>query len=83
MVARGILKPVYSAFVKTVLEFFANYTFCQITSTYATTNKQNNRDDSFESRHFNVVRPCGESPCISLVQRSRMVMQKRPLFALH
>ena len=28
IVARGMLKPVYFPFVKTMLEFFANYTFC-------------------------------------------------------
>ena len=63
MVARGMLKPVYFAF-ETMLEFFfANYTFCKITSTFAKTNEQNNRDhDSFETRHFDEGRPCGEPP---------------------
>ena len=74
-----MLKPVYFAFVKTMLEFFANYTFCYITSTFAKTNKQNNCDDSFETRYFDEGRPSGEPPCKSLVQRSRMLMQKRPL----
>ena len=61
--------------------FFTNYTFCEITSTFAKTNEQNNRDDdSFETRHFDEGRPCGEPPCKSSVQRSRMLMQKRPLF---
>ena len=40
----------------------------------------NNRDDSFEKRHFDEGRPCGEPPCTSLVKRSRMLMQKRLLF---
>ena len=73
---------VYFAFVNTMLEFFANYTFCWITSTFAKTNEQNNRDDSFETRHFDEGRPCGEPPCTSLVQRSSMLMQKRPLLSL-
>ena len=73
-----MLKPVYFAF-ETMLEFFANYTFCYITSTFAKTNEQNNCDhDSFETRHFDEGGPCGEPPCTSLVQRSRMLMQKRP-----
>ena len=73
-----MLKPV---FVKTMLQFFffANYTFCQITSTFAKTNEQTNRDDSFETCHFDEGRPCYEPPCTSLVQRSRMLMQNRPL----
>ena len=73
-----MLKPV---FVKTMLQFFffANYTFCQITSTFAKTNEQTNRDDSFETCHFDEGRPCYEPPCTSLVQRSRMLMQIRPL----
>ena len=62
--------------------FFANYTFCYITSTFAKTNEQNNRYDSFETRHFDEGKPCGEPPCTSLVQRSRMLMQKRPLFSV-
>ena len=48
-------------------------------STFAKTNEQNNRYDSFETRHFDEGKPCGEPPCTSLVQRSRMLMQKRPL----
>ena len=74
-----MLKPV---FVKTMLQFFfffSNYTFCQITSTFAKTNEQTNRDDSFETCHFDEGRPCYEPPCTSLVQRSRMLMQSRPL----
>ena len=73
-----MLKPV---FVKTMLQFFffANYTFCQIPSTFAKTNEQTNRDDSFETCHFDEGRPCYEPPCTSLVQRSRMLMQNRPL----
>ena len=78
--AFGMLKPVYFAFVKTMLEFFAKYTFCLITSPFAETNEENNRADSFETRHFDEGRPCGERPCTLLVQRSRMLMQKRPLF---
>ena len=74
-------KPVYFAFFKTMLQFFANYTFCYITSTFAKTKEKNNRDDGFETRHFDEGRPCGEPPCTSLVQRSRMLMQKRPLLA--
>ena len=42
--------------------------------------RQNNRDDSFKKRHFDEGRPCGEPPCTSLVQRSCMLMHKRPLF---
>ena len=57
--AHAMLKPVYFTFVNTMLEFFANYTFCYITSTFAKTNKQNNRDDSFETHHFVEGRPCG------------------------
>ena len=54
-----MLKPVYFAFVKTMLEFFfANYTFCQITSTFAKTNEQNNRYDNFETRPFDEGKPC-------------------------
>ena len=78
--ARAMLKPVYFTFVNTMLEFFANYTFCYITSTFAKTNKQNNRDDSFETHHFVEGRPCGGPLCTSLVQRSHMLMQKRPPF---
>ena len=62
-----------------IWSFFANYTFCQITSTFAKTNEQTNRDDSFETCHFDEGRPCYEPPCTSLVQRSRMLMQNRPL----
>ena len=62
IVARGMLKPVYFGFVKTMLEFFANYTFCEITSTFTKTNEENNRDDSFVTRHFDEGRPCGEPP---------------------
>ena len=80
IVACGLLKPVCFAFVKTMLEFFANYTFCSITSTFAKTNEENNRDDSFETHHFDEGRPCGERPCTLLVQRSRMLMLKRPQF---
>ena len=80
IVACGMLKLVYFAFVKTMLEFFANDTFCSIMSTFAKTKEENNRDDSFETRHFDEGRPCGERPCTLLVQRSRMLMQKRPLF---
>ena len=40
MAAHAMLKPVYFTFVNTMLEFFANYTFCYITSTFAKTNKQ-------------------------------------------
>ena len=76
-----ILKPVYFAFVQTMLECFCKLHIllnhehiCQYK-----TNEQNNRDDSFETRHFDEGRPCGEPPCTSLVQRSRMLMQKRPL----
>ena len=43
-------------------------------------NEQNNLDDRFETRRFDEGRPCGKPPCKSLVQRSRMLMQKRPLF---
>ena len=75
-----MLKPVYFTFVNTMLEFFANYTFCYITSTFTKTNKQNNRDDSFETHHFDKGRPCGGPPCTSLVQQSHMLMQKSPLF---
>ena len=32
---------------------------------------------------FDEGKPCGEPPCTSLVQRSRMLMQKRPLFNLY
>ena len=49
-------------------------------STFAKTNEQNNRDDSFETRHFDEGRPCGEPPCTLLVRQSRMLMQQRPLF---
>ena len=38
-----MLKPVYFAFVKTMLQFFANYTFFEITSTFAKTDGKNNR----------------------------------------
>ena len=75
-----MLKLVYFTFVNTMLEFLANYTFCYITSTFTKTNKQNNRDDSFETHHFDEGRPCGGPSCTSLVQRSHMLMQKRPLF---
>ena len=78
--AHAMLKPVYFTFVNTMLEFFAHYTFCYITSTFAKTNKQNNRDDSFETHHFVEGRPCGGPLCTSLVQRSHMLMQKRPPF---
>ena len=44
---------------------------------------KNNRYDSFETRHFDEGKPCGEPPCTSLVQRSRMLMQKRPLFSFN
>ena len=67
IVACGMLKLVYFAFVKTMLEFFANDTFCSIMSTFAKTNEENNRDDSFETRHFHKGRPCGERPCTLLV----------------
>ena len=67
-------------FWDTVRVFFANHTFCLITSTFAETNKQKNHDDSFETRHFDEGRPCDEPSCTSLVQRSRMLMQKRTLF---
>ena len=50
----------------------------KIKSTFATTDKQNNRYDSFETRHFDEGKPCGEPPSTSLVQRSRMLMQKEP-----
>ena len=43
------------------------------------TNEQNNRYDSFETHHFDEGKPCGEPSCTSLVQRSLMLMQKRPL----
>ena len=69
-----MLKPVYFAFVKTRVFFW------QTTSIFAKTSEQNNRYDSFETRHFDEGKPCGEAPCTSLVQRSRMLMQKRPLF---
>ena len=68
-----MLKPVYFAFVKTRVFFW------QTTSTFAKTNEQNNRYDSFETRHFDEGKPRGEPPYTSLVQRSRMLMQKRPL----
>ena len=42
-------------------------------------NEQNNLDDRFETRRFDEGRPCGEPPCKSLVQPSRMLVQKRPL----
>ena len=45
-------------------------------STFAKTNEQNHRDDSFETRHFDEGGPCGKTPCTSLVQRSLMLMQK-------
>ena len=40
--------------------------------------RANNRYDSFETRHFDEGKPCGEPPCTSLVQRSRLLIQKRP-----
>ena len=51
--------------------------------TFAKTNEQNNRDDSFETRHFDEGRPCGEPPCTSLVQRSCMLMQKDPCLSVN
>ena len=65
-----MLKPVYFAFVKNMLDFFANYThFVKSRAHLFRANEQNNRDDSFERRHFDEGRPCGETPCTSLVQR--------------
>ena len=52
-------------------------------STFAKTDEQNNRNDIFETCHFDEGKPLGEPPYTSLVQRSRMLMQKRPLFANH
>ena len=70
----------YFAVVKNMLYFFCKLHILLNTSTFAKTNEQNNRDDSFEKRHFDEGRSCGEPPSTSLVQRSRMLMQKRPLF---
>ena len=78
-----MLKPVYFAFVKTMLESFCKlHILLNHERTFAKTNEQNNRDDSFETRHFDEGRPCDEPPCTSLVQRSRMLMRKRPQLAL-
>ena len=84
IVARGMLKPVYFAF-ETMLEFFCKLHILLNHEhiIFAKPNKQNNRDhDSFETRHFDEGRPFGEPPCTSLVQRSRRLMQKRPLFVI-
>ena len=61
-----MLKPVYLAFVKTMLQFFCKLHILLITSTFAKTNEKNNRDDGFETRHFDEGKPCGEPPCTSL-----------------
>ena len=80
IVARGMLKPVYFAF-ETMLEFFCKLHILLNHEhiIFAKPNEQNNRDhDSFETRHFDEGRPCGEPPCTSLVQQSRRLMQKDP-----
>ena len=77
-----MLKPVYFAFAKTMLECFFKLHILLNHDTFAKTNEQNNRDNSFEPRHFDEGRPCGEPPRTSLVQRSRMLMQKRPLLLI-
>ena len=75
-----MLKPVYFAFVKTMLEYFLQTThFVKSRAHSPRPTSKNNRYDSFETRHFDEGKPCGEPPCASLVQRSRMLMQKRPL----
>ena len=55
----------------------------------AKTNEQNNRQDNLKTHHFDEGRTCGERstlsgepPCQSFVQRSHMLMQKRPLLLL-
>ena len=70
-----MLKPVYFAFVKTMLEYFLQTThFVKSRAHSPRPTSKNNRYDSFDEG-----KPCGEPPCTSLVQRSRMLMQKRPL----
>ena len=73
--------------------FFANYTFCYITSTFAKTNEQINRYDSFETRHFDEGKPvvslhahrlfsgracsCKKDPCLMSQPCLRTLMQTR------
>ena len=64
ILARGMLKPVYFAFVKTMLE-----PFCELHIFVKSRN---------ETRHFDEGGPCGEPPCTSLDQRPRMLMLKDP-----
>ena len=80
MVARVCSSRSTSLLLRPCYNFFANYTFCYITSTFAKVNEKNNRDVGFETRHFDEGRRCDEPPCTSLFQRSRMLMQKDPCF---
>ena len=76
-----MLKPVYFAFEAMLECFFKPHIL--LNHEHIRQDQQNNRDhDSFETRYFDEGRPCGEPPCTSLVQRSRMLMQKTPLLAL-
>ena len=77
----SVLKPVYFAFVKTMLEFFLQTThFVKSRAHSPRPTSKIIAILSFEARHFDEGRPCVEPACTPLVQRSRMFMQKRPLF---
>ena len=78
IVARGMLKPVFFAFVETMLECFCKLHILLNHEHIRQVQEQNNGVDSFSTRHFDEGRPCGEPPCKLLVQRSRMLMQKDP-----
>ena len=78
IVARGMLKPGFFAFVETMLECFCKLHILLSHEHIRQVQEQNNRGDSFSTRHFDEGRPCGEPPCKLLVQRSRMLMQKDP-----
>ena len=76
-----MLKPVYFAFVNTMLELFLQTTYFVKLRTHSP-RPTGKIVAMIALRRAILIKadPAGEPPCTSLVQRSRMLMQKRPLF---